>query len=574
MKGVTMKRERLSVGGIILCAVLWQTATLAAGIEGRVYLDVNRNGQPDTQEPGVAHVAVSDGLRVAVTDAEGRYKLDTSGTSALVWVSVPRDHAAHGPFWQTAAGKSRLDFGLDASPQTDDFSFIQITDSHIGRADLLKQFAEHVGRLPIPIAFVINTGDLVSGVDVVLPEKAQWQYDRYIAAATFRMPLYNVPGNHEHVSHNVKEADPTHPFYGKGLYPRLLGPMHYAWDWAGVHCVALDGTTLPYQERLGTNQLTWLAADLKVQPAGKPILLFCHQSLPSLRDAKELSEILQGRNVLGAFCGHLHQTFATSFAGFPVYHSGALSGAWWGGPNIDGTPQGFRLVRIKGGALKTVFTNREGMCPVSIVSPLATSVQSGTFVAEVAAVDFGRPSELTASFCGQPVTLTQASREELWSFWRGTVDTRQAFDGARALEVTAKQGGTTNVFAIRYLVSNGRAEPFTADAAATLRLQVRGISAPDIVLLNGEPLGIIPASTSNETSLAFAIGKERLGRLNRVTVRAAAQGKGKDQFSIGPVALEYKGKRVHDLRYASFERHVIVGDDTARSEKDLYYSLP
>lgn len=569
-----MKRATFSTGWLFFCVSVWQAALSAAEIEGRVYLDANRNGLPDAGEPGVAHVAVSDGLRVAVTDAEGRYRLDRSETASLVWVSVPRDHAPQGPFWKNAEGKSRLDFGLSACPQAEDFSFIHITDSHIGRADLLKQFAEHVGRLPVPIAFVINTGDLVAGVDVVLPEKAQRQYDRYIAAATFRMPLFNVPGNHEHVSHNVKEADLSHPLYGKGFYPRLLGPMHYSWDWAGVHCVALDGTTLPYQERLGTNQLTWLAADLKAQPAEKPLLLFCHQSLPSLRDAKELSGLLKGRTVLGAFCGHLHQTFTTSFAGFPVYHSGALSGSWWGGPNIDGTPQGFRLVRIKDGALKTVYTNREGLCPVSIMSPLATSLQSGAFEAEVTVMDFGKPAEVTASFCGQTVTLSLASREELWSLWKGTVDTRQTFDGARTLEVTAKQGSSTNVFAIRYLVSNGRSEPFTADAGATLHLQVRGISAPDIVLLNGEPLGVIPVGTSNETSLAFAVPKERLGRFNRVTVRAAPQGKGKDQFSIGPAALEYKGKRLHDLRYASFERHTIVGDDAARDEKDLYYSLP
>lgn len=573
MKGWSMWNVRFFMGSFFFCAFMCQTVMLAAAIEGRVYLDLNRNGQPETQEPGVAHVTVSDGLRVSVTDREGCYRLDTADTSALLWICVPRDHASCGPFWQTSAGKNRVDFGLDVCQQTDNFTFIHFTDSHIGRADLLKKFAEHVGQLPIPIAFAINTGDLVAGVDVVPPEKAQLQYDRYIAASVFKMPLYNLPGNHEHVSHNVKEADQKHPFYGKGLYPRLLGPMHYSWDWAGIHCVALDGTTLPYQERLGTNQLAWLASDLHVQAIEKPIILFCHQSLPSLQDAKELAGVLQGRNVLGAFCGHLHRTFTTSFGNFPVYHSGALSGTWWGGPNIDGTPQGFRLVQIKDSTLKTVYTNREGNYPISIVSPLATSIQSGSFEAEVAVVDFGGPVEMAASFCGHPVPLTQTAREELWSFWKGTVDTRSAFDGARALEITAEKGAT-NGFAIRYLVSNGRTEPFASDANATLRLQVRGISAPDSILLNGEPLAIIPSDTTNETSLAYVISKERLARFNRVTFRAAAQGKNRDRFSIGPVAFEYKGRRIHDLRYASFARHAIVGDDTLRSEKDLFYCLP
>jgi len=459
--------------------------------------------------------------------------------------------------------------------QSEDFTFIQISDGHVGRDDLMKQFAEHVSQLPVPFAFVVNTGDLVGGVDVVTPDKAQAQYDRYLGAvANFRQPLYHLPGNHEHVAFNVPDADQTHPFYGKGLYRRVFGPMYYSWDWAGVHFLALDGTALPYQEKLGKGQLTWLAADLAFQPMDKPLVLFCHQSLPALKDATELAEVLKGRRILGGFCGHLHRTFTTQLAGFPVYICGALSGSWWSGPNIDGTPQGFRLVQVKGSALKTAYTNREGLCPISIVAPLATAVQSGPIEVELVIADFGQPVEASASFLDHPVTLTQASREDLWSTWKGAVDTRQAFDGDRVLKVLAKRGRDTSAFEIRYLVSNGRAEPYSSDAPATLKVQARGIGAADTVLFNGEPLGTIPAGTPKETTLAFEVAKDRLLKFNRVLFCAAAQGKGKDQFSVGPVWLEYKGKKIHDLRYASFERHTIIGDDPKRSEKELFYCLP
>ncbi len=552
----------------------WHTAA-AVVVEGRVYGDANRNGRADADESGIARVLVSDGLRVAVTDAAGNYRLENTNATALVWISVPRDHAAAGAFWRSTDGTGRVDFGLVPRVQAADITFIQITDGHIGRDDLMKRFAEHLKQLPVPFDFVVNTGDLVSGVDVVTPDKAQAQYDRYLgAAATFTPPLFNLPGNHEHVSHNVKDADQTHPFYGKGLYRRVFGPTFYSWDWAGVHFVALDGTTLPYQEKLGRDQLAWLAADLQYQPADKPLVLFCHQSLPDLRDARELADVLRGRKVLGAFCGHLHRTFTTQLAGFPVYVSGALSGAWWSGPNIDGTPQGFRLVRVRDGVLKTVYTNREGDSPVSIVGPLATAVQSGAVEVEVAIVDFGQPVEAAASFAGQPVTLEQVSREELWSIWKGALDTRQAYDGDRVLKVTARRGGQTGAFEIRYLVSNGRTEAYAAEAPATIKLQVRGIDADDTVLFNGEPLAVMPAGTTNESLLSVGIARERLGKFNRVTLRAAAQGAGKDQFSVGPVWLEYKGKKIHDLRYASFERHLIVGDDPKRAEKALYYCLP
>jgi len=547
----------------------------AVTVGGRVFVDADGNGQWAAGEAGVAGVAVSDGARVTLTDESGAYRLESAEAAPLVWVCLPRGHAASGAFWKQAQEGLAADFGLVPQPQAGDFTFVQITDAHIGRGDLLKRFAQHLPTLPVPFAFVVNTGDLVGGVDVVPPEKAQIQYDRYSeAAAAFAVPLFNLPGNHEHVGFNCPGSDTNHPFYGKGLYRKVFGPTYYAWEWAGVHFVALDGTSLPYQERLGSRQLAWLAADLAVVPAERPVVLFCHQSIPQLRDAQELADVLKGRRVLGAFCGHLHQTFTTRLGEIPVYLSGAMSGAWWSGPNIDGTPQGFRLVRIRDGALSTAYFGREGATPMSAVSPLATSVLSGEVEVEAVVADFGQPVALEAAFAGQPAAFAQVGREELWSVWRGKVDTRPAFDGDRVLKLTARRGGETGAFEIRYLVENGRAEPYQAAASATLSMQVRNVDASNPVLFNGEPLGVIPAGTTNGATVAFEVDRGRLGRLNRVTVQAGPQGKGKDLFSVGPVWLGYRGRRIHDLRYASFERFFIVGDDPRRSEKTLYYCLP
>ncbi len=567
---------RASLSAALFClAVLHHTPASAAVVEGQVYVDANRNGRVDAGELGVADVLVSDGRKVVATDSAGKYRLEGDDAPLLVWVSVPRDHAPAGSFWRVADGTRSEDFGLVPRPQSDDLTFMQITDTHIGRDDILKQFAEGVGKLPIPIAFVVNTGDLVGGVDVVPPEKAPLQFERYLdAAAAFQPPLYNLPGNHEHVAFNTPQPDKTHPFFGKGLYRQLLGPTYYSWDWAGVHFIALDGTSLPYQEKLGEDQLAWLKADLQFQPAEKPLVIFCHQSLPTLRDVGELAELLRDRKVLGGFCGHLHATFTTQLGGVPVYHTGAMSGSWWSGPNPDGTPQGFRLVQISGGELKTAYTNREGAYPLYVSAPAASSVQAGQVDFDAVLVDFGRPVEVSGLFADVQVPLKRVSREELWSTWKGTVDTRQAFDGDRLLTVVSRLGDETGTCEMRYLVVNGREEPYHAGSPATLNIAVRGIDAPNQILFNGEPLATIPADTPNETTLELPIARERLGRLNRVTVRAAEQGAGKDHFSIGPVWLEYQGKRIHDLRYPSFGRHGIGGSNPTQGEKDLYLCLP
>ena len=47
-----------------------------------------------------------------------------------------------------------------------------------------------------------------------------------------------------------------------------------------------------------------------------------------LKDAEQLAGVLQGRKVLGIFCGHLHTTFSTRLGDFPVYQTGAFCGQW------------------------------------------------------------------------------------------------------------------------------------------------------------------------------------------------------------------------------------------------------
>lgn len=568
---------RLFLATSLVVGTLVQSGS-SATVEGRVYLDENQNGQPDASEPGVANVLVNAGRNVVASDEQGRYRLECGDEPALIWLCVSRDYQAVGRFWRWADGATGEDFGLVRRAQPKDFCFVQITDTHLGRDDLLREFAGHVGKLDVPVAFVVNTGDLVGGVDVVPPDKAQQQYDRYLgAAAAFTVPLWNVPGNHEHVAINVAEADKNHPLYGKGLYRQLLGPTYYAWDWGDVHFVALDGTSLPYQEKLGEEQLAWLRADLALQPPDKPLVLFCHQSLPALRDAKELSAILAGRRVLGAFCGHLHSTFTTALAGFPVYHTGALSGAWWSGPNPDGTPQGFRLVQIKGVSLKTAYSSREGRYPLFVAAPLASAVQSGQLAVEIVLLDFGKPVEPTAQLAGQVIPLHLASREELWSTWQGTADTTQVDDGDRLLQLSSQVGSEVSRTEMRYLIVNGRRQPYQADAPATLRLQVRRVNAPDEVLLDGQPLATIPADTPNEATLAFAIPADRLAKVNRVTLRAAIErGTDRDDFSVGPIWLEHKNRKLYDLRYPTFERHNI-GDAPGtqyKPERDCYFCLP
>jgi len=554
--------------------------SVAAEVRGRVFLDANENGQADPSEQGVAHVLVSDGVSVVATAEDGSYRLPLAEEQAVIRMTRPRGHAPSGSFWQWSEGTGPVNFGLVKETQPDDFFFIQVTDSHLGRLDLFKEFAARINRFPVPLAFAINTGDLVGGVDVVAIEAAKTQFDKYLeGSAEFQVPLLNLPGNHEHVAIWVKEADQNHPWYGKGLYRKMLGPTYHSWNYGPVHFIALDGTSLPYQERLGERQLAWLKANLALTPAERPIVLFCHQSLLTIRDGEALLQLLEGRKVLAGFCGHLHETFIEHKQDLPVIHTGALSGSWWSGPNPDGTPQGFRLVHVEGDSLRSAYTDRQGHHSLYVSRPDSTAIRSGALPIEVVLLDFGSADEfkVEAKLGETTVDLKLAGRAPAWSTWQGTLDTASVFDGLADVEVTATRAGRTDASAMRYVVINDRPAPFEARDPAVLKLAVRNLGADGEISFNGQPLGIIPSDTPNETIVELPVPADRLQKLNRVTLRAGTKPNSeRDRFSAGPIWLEYQGRRLHDIRYVSFHRHTVGGSDPkqADAEKELIYCLP
>jgi hypothetical protein len=424
---------------------------------------------------------------------------------------------------------------------------------------------------------VINTGDLVGGVDTVPIDKAMKQYDGYREAMQgLNRPLFNLPGNHEHVAFQRKDADKTDARYGKGLYRQVFGPMHYSWDWGPYHFVALDGTRLPYQERLGERQLAWLKQDLERTPADTPILLFCHQPLPHLRDKAELQKVLEGHKVLAGLCGHSHETDVLKLGEIPVYRTGAFCGSWWSGPNPDGTPQGFAVIRLADGKLDYAYTAREGMDSLYVSSPNSARERSGQMPFEVTVLELTKGLQIEAKVGDQAIPVQRKETQAFSSVWQGTVDTTRVPDGLMDLKVSAVRGdGTRSAAAMRYLVINGNEAPYEAKGDATLKMRVRGIDADDGVYLGDQLIGTIPKGTPNEQEISITIPAAQLKRLTAVTIRAGGP-ENKDDFSVGPIWLVYQGKTVRDVRYVSFARHSI-GDnapDRYPTERTLYFCLP
>jgi hypothetical protein len=98
----------------------------AADRSGVVFVDSNGNGVRDPGEAGRAGVAVSNGLGVVRSDAEGRYRLPDG--NGFVFVTRPRGFESER--WYRESGG---DFGLtpDAAADADEFFFVQISDAHV-----------------------------------------------------------------------------------------------------------------------------------------------------------------------------------------------------------------------------------------------------------------------------------------------------------------------------------------------------------------------------------------------------------------------------------------------------------
>lgn len=255
-------------------------------VNGVVFLDRNNNGVRDLREPGMAGVAVSDQVTVTVTDAEGRFTLDAAGYG-IVYVTQPDGHAVRGPFWRQVQPGVALSFPVVPGAAVSDFIFVHASDTHISEESLprMRRFRAMVDS--IRPAFVLISGDLIRDALRVPEAEAKGYYDLFTRElASFTVPVYTVPGNHEifGIERHRSLVSATHPLYGKRFYRSVRGPNYYSFDFGGIHFLALDTVDyddLQYYGNLDSLQLSWIAQDLARVRAGTPVVTFNHIPLVS-----------------------------------------------------------------------------------------------------------------------------------------------------------------------------------------------------------------------------------------------------------------------------------------------------
>lgn len=564
-----------------LLILLLSVPVWAGTVTGHVFLDANGDGQWQATDQPCAGALVSDGWTVVATSADGTYSLESpDGYQVISVENPPQTWPTHG-FWRgVTVGPATADFPLRAQAQSVPFFFVQGTDLHT-RPDVDAQMAQYINainNLPVPVAFVVHTGDLVVDTCARDVPAARQLFDTYIRqVAALKAPLFSVPGNHEHVSWRLDGVDPNAPGVGKSMYRELLGPMVYSFNYAGVHFVALDGTDwvngrLAYS--MPASCVEWLRRYVAHIPVTDRMVILIHEPLHSLPQRAAVEEILAGRKVMLTLSGHWHTVARAPVAGGVEIVAGQTSYAWHGNPGgFDA--MAYHVVRITADGFDSAMGDWAEKYPVTVAEPGLRAVLDQPLTVKVNFLDLGNEVQAAHIALGaMPAVPATLGADGLYRTATANLDPARLPDGFHDLTITLAGSGEPFVERQPRLVLTGNQEAFNASGPAVLRLRLRGVDAANQILLNGQPLATMPADAADNRVLEMTVPAERLQRLNVIEVESAKllDGVGYDDFSVDQVSLTYGGQVCRDPRFVN-GGSVTVTNITKASRAACYVDL-
>jgi len=196
------------------------------------------------------------------------------------------------------------------------FSFVQISDSHIGfhkegiNADAIVTFKEAIERinaLPQQPDFILHTGDLTH-----LSAAEEFDTLEQLLKESKTKQIFFVPGEHDVTGDNGK-------LYREHFGKNSKGSGWYSFDHHGVHFIGLVNVVDIQRNGLGAlghEQLEWLEHDLKGRSSETPVVVFAHIPLWEVypqwgwgtKDGAQALSYLKQFGSVTVLNGHIHQT--------------------------------------------------------------------------------------------------------------------------------------------------------------------------------------------------------------------------------------------------------------------------
>jgi 3',5'-cyclic AMP phosphodiesterase CpdA len=196
-----------------------------------------------------------------------------------------------------------------------DFTFAQISDSHIGfnkpaNPDVLGTLQAAIGKInamPTAPSFILHTGDLSH-----LAQADEFDTLDQAMKNAKTGKIFYVPGEHDVLNDNGRQYLQR---YGKDT----KGDGWYSFDYNGVHFIGLVNVVNTAEGGLGVlgnEQLEWLEKDVKGLSSSTPIIVFAHIPLWEVypqwgwgtRDSAQALSYLKRFGSVSVLNGHIHQT--------------------------------------------------------------------------------------------------------------------------------------------------------------------------------------------------------------------------------------------------------------------------
>jgi len=499
-------RRWLAAAVALLGLMLIQVVLAAAPIEGRVFLDLNRNSIYEESEPGLAGVVVSNGLEIVLTDADGFFVLEPDPEAKFVFISIPSGYLPVDGWYRKIPQEVGFEFPMKVCSDDSPLTFVQISDAHYATnpEEFRKAFHDREMRtLPhevfddliaevnaIPADFVILAGDIIASAARRPPIELVEKWMEHMAdefAPRFDAPFFAMVGNHDVVR---DETD------GKWLYEKYFGPTYYSFNMKGVHFVALDTQQIIDGKLVYTvspRQLVWLKRNLAATCPQAPVVVFSHSPSAGWDDTQEneaLLDLLVETGIIALLGAHWHINFRFPQLGFYELISGAVSGAWWEGEAPDGSGFGYRVFQINRSRVKSIW--REiGASTVDLSAPRGAVV---TWHDVLHAAVWGEAKEVSWRIGDGPALQGRVFYNGLWSRAYGNLNFSTLENGFHsiAVEFQMADGGIVSYERPLYVTNpgltiaeiRGHYEAFIGRVVAVPRLEVRAtigraISASD-----------------------------------------------------------------------------------------------
>ncbi|MGH8080291.1 MAG: calcineurin-like phosphoesterase C-terminal domain-containing protein [Lysobacter sp.] len=365
---------------------------------GLVFEDSNTNGRHDPGEPGLAGQRVSDGERIVLTDADGRYTLPVRDRSSQFLIKpagyqVPgRSDSRLPDYWLNINRDASPPLKYGGMPRSDttcrDYPLVRERDARRGDLDVLvfadpqtksetdvdyyrRDIVEPLFAKREGVALGLSLGDITHD-DLSL-------YPQLNAVTTsLGVPWLHAPGNHDLDFDAKRDEDSLLSFR------HIYGPDTYAWEETLANFVVFDdviyqpGGKPEYIGGLRPDQFAFLQSYLASADKRRLLVLAMHIPLFDAAPGREtfrhadrqrLFDLLRDFPHVLVLSGHSHaqrHVFHDASVGWkgaqPLheYNVGAACGAFWSGVKnadgipdstmSDGTPNGYARLSVKADA--------------------------------------------------------------------------------------------------------------------------------------------------------------------------------------------------------------------------------